>query len=493
MVSVVVLSGCTEPTAEPVPDPPALQLVEVGLERGLGDALFDPFTLRSDSWGLGGHVVAEDLDGDGDIDLLFPQMDLEPKVYENDGSGQFALRAGAVPTLGPGAVHPMMFSLAVDLDGDMLPELISGGSGALSLAHNEGGMQWSGQVRVWEEPAGRRAAFSTASMADLDGDGDLDLLLPTVGPYPEAPPAARGTESPAAPDRILWWQDGALVEGPELRASEEGTVALASTVFDHDQDGTLEAFVPADLGFPTALWQRGATRDAWTDRAPALGADLRMGAMGVDTADLNGDGRLDLCITDTGSPRCLQSSGVDFVEAGAAFGLRPQEPIGDFGTVGWGITFADLERDGVPEIVQASGPVAYGQEVPEAEGYPSVLWRRNDGGGYDDISTSAGLDLRGNFPGVVAADFDGDRCLELLFAGPGERPRLFAPQRCSWGDATLVQAGPPGTVVSVDGPAGPQTRQVATLQGTSQGPGTLFFAVRAGDDPEPLVSTPSGR
>lgn len=472
----LTLTACL---AEPPPAttiPPPIHLSEVGLAWGVDRPLADPFADRADAWGLGGHIVAEDLDGDGDVDLHFGRMAESADLYKNDGEGQFERVGGAAPNTGPGAVFPAIFTLAADFDGDGLPDLLSGGDAALAIAWNEGDFQWSQPERVWAEPTGRRAAFVSVSAGDLDGDGDLDVVLPTLGPYPD-PPGARGAAAGTpAPDRILLWDGSAFVEGGELRVTEEGSVALAALPFDQDGDGRLEVLVPADLGLPTAIWHRdeGGT---WSDRAPELGAALRMGAMGVDAADLDGDGGLDLCMSDTGPPRCLLSQGGAYVEAGPHFGLASARPVGDFGTVGWGLTFADLDLDGWDELIQASGPFAYGPETPTDLEYPSVLWRRDRDGAFADISVAAGLDLVGNFPGVVAADLDGDRCLELVFAGPGERPRIYTPD-CSWGAATLIlDPGPPGTTHSVEVGGRTVTRQVSSLRGTSQGPSTLHFAL----------------
>ena len=493
--------GCepTDPAEDPTPsaiDPP--RLVEVGMERGLTRDLSDPLSEGAVD-GFGGHTVASDWDADGDIDLLFDRIDEGPDLYENDGTGHFSLHTNLLVPHAPGSVFPMLYALGADLDADGLPELILGGDAALAVYPNLGGLSFGTPTRLWEEPGLARGATTTAQLGDLDGDGDLDLLLPTSGPYPEAP-EARSTGEPF-PDRVATWDGGRWVHTADLYATEEGSIALAAMMTDLDDDGVLDLLIPGDQEFPTALWHNDGLVEgalAFSDQAVALGAQVRLGAMGVDGTDWNGDGRLDFCMSNTGRLFCLQSTPGGFVEAGLSLGIDVDDPQGDFGTVGWSVAFADLNRDGRPELLQASGPFSYGDVPLTVLSYPCLLFSQGEDGLFTDLTAESGLDVWGDHPGVVTADFDGDHCTDVVFAGPRERPRLYlgACTGGGWIEVDLEAAGALGFGVSVEVKAGGRTqvRQRSSLLAAGQSSGVLLFGLGDSEVAEEInLRWPGGR
>lgn len=126
--------------------------------------------------GLAGRTVrqllATDLDRDGDLDLL-AVGDGGVVWLENLRQGRFADRTAAS---GLGKVGPARAAVAVDLDGDGLPDLaILAASGeSLSFWHNE-----RGRFTPWPlaAPLPKGAAFASLAAFDADNDGRLDLAL----------------------------------------------------------------------------------------------------------------------------------------------------------------------------------------------------------------------------------------------------------------------------------------------------------------------------
>ncbi|MEZ5963625.1 MAG: VCBS repeat-containing protein [Planctomycetota bacterium] len=116
--------------------------------------------------GLG--FVAGDFDGDGAVDLLFRAQAASSVILRNDGQGRFAVDARTTFTM-----PSVDAAVAGDFDGDGDLDLVLGQEGgALSLWLNDG----TGRFVV---APGRLpstvASWSELSAGDIDGDGDLDL------------------------------------------------------------------------------------------------------------------------------------------------------------------------------------------------------------------------------------------------------------------------------------------------------------------------------
>jgi hypothetical protein len=480
------------------------RLREEGQARGLHRPLSDPFSaLRPTAWGQGGHVVATDFDGDGDIDLLFGRVDAAPDLYENDGRGVFELQPPMpLDVTRTPELSRILAVAAGDLDGDGLPEILLGGDRAIAVSQNEGGLRFSAPSLIWTDPLDDALAYVTFLLGDADGDGALDLALPSVGHAGENP--TDGGADNAAPDRILLQRGTTWIEGPLLFATDRGSVALVGLWTDRDRDGDMDLLIPADLNLPTAFWRNDGL-DAqgapiFSDVAEAHSARLTMGAMGIDAADLNGDGQLDFCISNTGPPRCLTSYGDGYMDNAAAMGLRPEVQLGEYGTIGWAVEFADIDSDGELEFLQASGPTSEGSAAPEVLAYPNVLWRGHAGPSFTDETEEAGFDDLGHHPGMASADFDGDGWLDIVVAGPMRVPLLYM-NRCgseSWLEVDVV--GPPGNRegfgTQVEARVGDRVRvrQLDTSRATGQSPSLVHFGLGETEVVDELtVRWPGGR
>jgi len=119
--------------------------------------------------GAGGLLPVADLDGDGDLDLLDRHGPGNPGgFWANDGSGFFAHFAPLF------AGEPL---LVLDVDGDGNLEVLTHETGPerLDLQHQTGPLAFTAET----VHTGFFGA-DTAALADLDGDGDQDLLLGEV-------------------------------------------------------------------------------------------------------------------------------------------------------------------------------------------------------------------------------------------------------------------------------------------------------------------------
>jgi hypothetical protein len=121
-----------------------------------------------------------DFDGDGHPDLFIPQTDGKCKLYRNDGTGKFTdvtAESGDLARAIPGAVSAAWG----DFDNDGKPDLlVCCLRGPNRYFKNEGGGKFTektNQLGLFQKVFNSQAAC----FADLDGDGQLDLILNNEG------------------------------------------------------------------------------------------------------------------------------------------------------------------------------------------------------------------------------------------------------------------------------------------------------------------------
>ena len=159
----------------------------------------------------------------------------------------------------------------------------------------------------------------------------------------------------------------------------------------------------------------------------ALNADgQEQGGMGVAVADYDEDGRLDIAKTNFSDdvPNLYRNNG-DGTFDDRVF----QSGLGGYmHYVGWGIHFADVDHDGLKDLLMINGHV-----YPEAERLPGQQYRQprmlywNVGGRFKDLSAEAGPGIREAWSsrGSAAGDLDNDGSLEIVISNMGRRPSLL--------------------------------------------------------------------
>ncbi|MCP4871442.1 MAG: CRTAC1 family protein [Proteobacteria bacterium] len=490
LLLVPLLAACPK-EEEPVPGPGFTYGDEIECEsptsgwdrfseeaatRGLSKSIVNPQEVFGiEIYGRGGGLVAQDMDDDGDLDLVINQVTGSPDFYANDGSGRFTL----MDTTVGGAVGRPLGVAAADLDGDDLPELFFASGNNVLMVANLGGFAFADVVRaVPEDFIDPTAAPLSFALGDVDGDEDLDLAISVTGGS-----GGPGDSDPVPDVLMLNSGDGTFTLGQELYASPEGSVTQVTVITDRDLDGDQDIFIPNDRG-PVSAFYRNDGDGTFVNDAHEINAAIDMAAMGADNWDLNGDGDLDYCLSDVGPIRCLISDGAGgYFEGGAALGLYPAEPVAVHpSTVGWAYEMADLNGDGLIDAVQASGPCP-GTAGEGTLDIPDLIWAGTADGGFVDVTADTIFgDPAPNY-GLAAADFDGDGFQDLVVAGPDAPPTLFM-NSCSdgaWVEFDLV--GPPanrqgyGARVFVDGGGEVRQRELWTLRGQAQGPARLHFGL----------------
>lgn len=261
-----------------------------------------------------------DLDQDGDADLVLGTGSGELLWWDNAGSKDspdWKLRAGQLIN---GLTRANMAPVLADLDGDGDLDILAGGDdGRLWLIRNTG----SPQAPAWQMETGFYGGIDVGTnsvplVLDVDGDNLPDLL---VGNAQGLVIFYRNQGSATDPDFVLTsTRFGGLGVGQDA----------APGTFDQNGDGRPDLVVGNREGNLTLALAKGRDGNAATDGAwevvSRIWNDIRTGGNSVPRiVDLNGDGRPDLAVTDAyGNLKLWYNRGQ--TAASATAGAAPAAP-----------------------------------------------------------------------------------------------------------------------------------------------------------------------
>lgn len=249
-----------------------------------GDATFSPAPDRLPATRCSANAAAPgDLDGDGDIDVIVGCEGAEI-VLLNDGHGRFADESHRLPP-GPGRDITQDVVLA-DLDGDGDLDLIIGNEDGNRLLMNDGHGVFT------EAPAGNlplRAGEETRNVdaGDVDGDGDLDILFANTGWRPGNDPQ----------ERLLLNDGRGRFTDATDQLPRDAYTTLDADFADLDGDGDLDIVLVSWQQQPHRVWindGRGHFQDATSAYLPA---DAVGPGVEVELVDLDGDRKPEIYIT----------------------------------------------------------------------------------------------------------------------------------------------------------------------------------------------------
>jgi enediyne biosynthesis protein E4 len=405
---------------------------------------------------MGGGVGFFDCDNDGWLDLFLlnggetprgkSEKPLRNALYRNLGNGRFvdvAQEAGVseVKTYGMGVC-------IADFDNDGHQDIFVTGFPQCTLYHNNGdGTFTDVTADAGLANAGRWA--SGAAWFDYDRDGRLDLVVLNYVHFSfagEAPKCEYGNVRTYCEQRAytgmpltLYHNNGNGTFSDVSTASGLDRVvgrALGVVAVDIDGDGWVDLFVSRDASPNVLLLNKhdGTFADASLDAEVAFDRDGNAKAgMGVDAGDCNGDGRLDLVVTNFNyefDSLFLNRGSFPFA-AGAQSSHLAQitRPY-----VGWGVHFLDYDNDGALDLMIVNGHVIemIASLQPQVAYKEQPLLLHNGGNAvFEDVSANGGPAFSRQYlaRGLAIGDWNNDGAPDAIFTCIGDHPVLLRNNR----------------------------------------------------------------
>lgn len=429
---------------------------------------------------LGAGAVAEDLDGDGHIDLFFTNAAGTASLWWNRGDGTF--ERGDADSLAPRGTWGVAAGAAdIDNDGDRDLLLVNRGPDRLLL--NKGGRRFtdvSDRLGGVLDGSGLGVQFG-----DLDGDGRLDIFVggTTVGDAAVVLDDGDNSDDVfvqwgKAPSHLLWAQpDGSYLDVTGRVGATglpEGN-AFNGAMLDLDADGDLDLYVTQDTqGEVLNLLYRndGAAADGFvtlTDVSASCNCQSPRAAMGLGVLDIDANGLPELYVSNliyawpNREVLLFNRGGMVFQDVTEAVGAASMDgwttaaaaPVGSARAVSWGVTTLDVRNDTLEDIFVVYGELATDRASrPGSKSNPLFIAGQPDaliaarGDGRFETLTDSGLEDTGRGQATVTADFDGDGCEDVVVVNLDGPTRLYR-ARCV-GVGTWVALDLQGTVSNRD-------------------------------------------
>ena len=380
---------------------------------------------------MAGGSVFDDFTGDGLPDIFSTSLDAElgASLLVNKGDGTFADRSEKA------GLKDQIYALNLaradyDNDGDLDVVLLRGGWESpmrLSLLRNKGDGTFDDVTIV--SGMGEPISCESACWGDFDNDGFVDLFA--CGEI--VPPTEKGDAPPADPrNKARLYRnnhDGTFTDVAAKAGVTNDRYAKGCAWGDYDGDGRIDLFVSNMVGASRLYHNDGAGK--FTDEGPKLGVTGPENGFACWFWDYDNDGRPDLFVNDRGvslAETAAVASGMP-IDSGhrphlyrnlGKDGFREvSHQVGlDLAMTPMGCNFGDLDNDGLLDVYFGTGGMSFSHLVPN-------LLMKNVGGRFEDATTSSGTGHLQKGHGVSFADYDGDGALDFFVeaggAAPGDR------------------------------------------------------------------------
>ncbi len=332
---------------------------------------FGEFKLFSGSVDNAFDVDTEDIDGDGDFDIVTASfLSQEIMWFENIGNQNFSTK-NVIST----STDRMRAIKIADLNNDGHMDVIYTSSSRIAWYQNNGDGTFSGEQIVTTTGT----FFESLFIEDLDSDGDMDVL----------------TEL-ATGDKIVWYENNGDNSFQDEKVIATGADYNSIYSADLDGDGDLD-ILSSSPNDEISWYENNGDKTFSTEKLISTDQD---GPSDVYAADIDGDGDLDVLSVS------FSDKTIAFYENNGDKTFGELQLISASQNGLRSVNAADLDGDGDLDVIAAS------------QSDNKISWYENNGnstfGDEKVISTQVSAPLA-----IDVADLDGDGDLEVLSAGDG--------------------------------------------------------------------------
>ncbi len=375
---------------------------EVAKQIGVGEH----FAL--DTREMSGGLVIFDFNNDGYEDIFVAGGSLKNSaLFQNMKNGTFQNVYGSSGIVIP--IHDQTVgAAAADLDNDGDKDLIITTFERADpyLFENRDGKFYDITI-----PAGLEGKLwnTAVSFIDYDLDGDLDIYLSSyVG-------------SNGGCDRNLFYENLGNMKfkeiGEALGLSDKGC-SLASTFSDYDNDGDFDLLVANDFGLTVQsnkIFENLHPEKKFIDVSETSGFNALIFGMGIEGGDFDEDGDMDYYTTNIGANKFYVNNGnKTMTERGVEFGLDNKHKKGtDSLATSWGIQWFDYNHDSYLDLFVSNGNVVLTDSVMSFMD-PNLLYKNNGDKTFTEVAELEGVADLKKGRGVGLIDFDNDGDMDIV-------------------------------------------------------------------------------
>lgn len=373
-----------------------------GLPRALPAQEFSRWSSFCEGVERTAGVALGDLDGDGDLDLIFVNGRHFPEpnwVLSNDGKGAF---------YGKRAMRPepdRSYGIALgDLTGNgSLDAVVANDAGDRSMVYRNDGL---GNFTVLAGLGSGTEARRAVAVGDFDGDGALDVVLVGDGQ-----------------DHIYFNRD-AGTRWVQRTLGAGIARGLGVAVADMDADGHLDIVVAERGPGRVVVYRNDGRGDLSVWHTLGRGqSDPTAVALG----DINGDGYIDIVAVNWERRHAVYFGN-------GRGGFSEARPFGDGAQQAWSVAIGDIDLDGHPDVVVGAANLAWWYDDFDGDGKPDRFGNEarsvpsrvyiNDGNGNLSPGPIFGTGNDDTRP-IALGDVDGDGDLDIVMGNDCQPNYVF--------------------------------------------------------------------